>query len=199
MLQPLLRLYKITKKHKYLDAATGLLEWGLKLQLPTGRFVTFLGSKDTYTHANCYALEGLVAASTYFDGENKARIKSRINLGVNWLMNAQNSDGSVWNWNGLHDNKMKVAEALAQTIRLVHLTDDQQNKKNIEHKLKGLAFLEKMQTLNEKDRRVNGGMIYAQTKRTKPRDINTCATIFAVHMALLIKKGASKDLLEEMI
>jgi hypothetical protein len=79
------------------------------------------------------------------------------------------------------------------------LTDDHQNKKNSGHKLKGLTFLEKMQALNEEDKRVNGGITYAQTKNTQPRDINTCATIFAVHMALLINNGAPKDLLEEMV
>jgi predicted small secreted protein len=198
MLQPLLRLHKITKEQKYLDAATKLLEWGLKLQLPTGRFVTFLGSNNTYTHANCYALEGLVASSEYFDDANRARIFGRLSLGVNWLLNSQNSDGSVWNWNGSHENKVKVNEALAQTIRLAHLTDNFLNQKNDENKLKGLKFIQRMQALKE-DKRVKGGIGYAQTPDNQQTHINTCATIFAVHMALLIKNGAPKNLLEEMI
>ena len=197
MLQPLLRLYKITQNQKYLDASTKLLEWGLKLQLPTGRFVTFLGSQDTYTHANCYALEGLVCASRYFDGANRARIISRVSLGVNWLLEHQNMDGSIWNWNGTHENKAKVSEALAQTIRLVHLTE-KVDQKNYEQILKGLWFLKKMQRVNQEEQ-INGGIGYAQTPNRQPKDVNTCATIFAIHMALSIKNGASKNLLQEMI
>lgn len=198
MMLPLLRLHNITEEPKYLEASQKLLEWSSKLQLPTGRFATFHGSNNTYTHAHCYAIEGLVAASKYFGDSKEGVINKQVNLGVDWLLKFQNTDGSIWNWNGAHEDKIKVCEALAQTIRLFILTKREANPGDTRVN-KGFGFLKKMQFLDEK-RHTHGGISYGEAQGKPIGNVSTCATVFAIHAALLSEKEPhTQQLFEEMI
>lgn len=202
MLLPCLRLHAITKDEKYLDFATKLLQWGHKLQVSTGRFVTFLGSSDTYTHAHCYAIEGLMEASRYFDHIKQLFVDKKVSLGVNWLLNTQNGEGSIWNWYGSQENKIKVGDAIAQTIRLLLLSKKifQPTDRNttIDEQIhKGLVFLKKLQFLDE-NRRSRGGISYGETQGKQIKNVSTCATIFAIHAALLRKNVEQLQLPDEI-
>jgi len=201
MMLPLLRLYKFTEDKKYLDSARRLLRWGTTLQLPDGRFAVFSGSNDTYSHAHCYALEGTVGAYKYF-GNTNLDLAIRINRGLSWLMMVQNSDGSIWNWEGQHENKIKVCETLAQTLRLLLLRQkgfSLSEKVLVNEKVKkGFAFLGKMQHLDS-DSRMKGGINYGEQNGKIHNTICTCATVFAIHAALLTELGKRRQSFEAIV
>ena len=201
MMIPLLRLYKFTEDKKYLDSARRLLRWGCTLQNPDGRFIVYSGSDETYAHAHCYALEGIVAAYKYF-GNTNLDLAIRINRGLSYLMSEQNSDGSICNWSGNHENKMKVSEALSQTLRLLLL---RQKGLTLSEKMlandkvqKGFSFLGKMQQLESGIRR-QGGISLGETNGQIEKTICTCATIFAIHAALLIELGKRRQSFEAIV
>lgn len=201
MILPLLKLYKLTDDKKYLDSARRLLRWGCTLQLPSGRFAVFAGSNDTYTHAHCYALEGLVVAYKFF-GNTNLDIALRINWGINWLLSEQNSDGSIWNYTGQHGNKVKDSKALSQALRLLllrkkgfTLTEKILAKEQIQ---KGFAFLGKMQCFDAKSK-AQGGISYGELNGKTHKTICACATIFAIHAALLTELSKKRQSFEAII
>ena len=203
MLLPLLRLSSITKDKKYFDCTKRLLQWSDGLQLSSGRFITFQGSNETYVHAHCYALEGLIGASKSFGITNDSSISKKLRKGVDWLQRIQNNDGSIWNWSNPHENKIKVCDALSQTMRLFLLSKKEiysarSNRKIDERVNRGFTFLKKMQHLNGSYQSL-GGISYGEANGKKLPHVNTCTTVFAIHAALLRELETTLPLMEEII
>lgn len=197
---PLLQAYNVTYDDRYFRASKSLLGWGLNLQLNDGRFIQYNNSKQTYTHAHCYAAEGLLGFSSFCDGIDDY-LSKRIQSAMNWLLDSQNSDGSFYNWNDSHIERMKVTESVSQALRLFLLASNQGicNKFEVEQNIEqGFLFLKKMQLLSD-DIRVNGGVMYVESNGKKPVDVCTCSTIFALHATMLKKKRQSPTVLDEII
>lgn len=200
LLIPFLQAYQVTLSDKYVQASKKLLDWGLNLQLNDGRFVEFSNSERTYTHAHCYATEGLLGSSWYFDGIDSL-LRKRIQNAINWLLGNQNSDGSFYNWNDTCRERIKVSESVSQALRLFLLTSNSEFNAqfNVEdHVQQGFIFLKRMQLLNG-NKRALGGIVYGESDGKKLRDVSTCSTIFALHAAMLQDFNQKRLLLDEII
>jgi uncharacterized protein YyaL (SSP411 family) len=183
---PLLKLYDVLEDKKFYDSAERLLKWGLGLQSETGRFYVSYKLEETYSHANCYAIEGILKAAKYF--ENKTPSKHIISAS-RWLSKVQNDDGSIWNYHNTEKERIKTSEALAQAIRIWILTKKftDTEKSEFETNIKrGLSFLEKTQC-SSGNTHSSGGIFYGQRNGEKIRHVNTWATLFTIQALLFLK------------
>lgn len=176
-----LEIYKRFDDKGFLDSAYRLLKWGLKLQLGTGRFIVASRSEETYTHAHCYATEGLSKAMRFFE---KPMLEKRLIDAARWLANVQNEDGSIWNWS-LGNEKTKVCDATSQALRIWTglFPARAEYFANIEG---GLGFLREMQCLNG-DNHSYGGFFYGKHNGKKIRHVNTCATLFSIQLLIFLQ------------
>lgn len=135
-----------------------------------GHFIINQSKNEVYTHACCYALEGLLFLKSkgYPYGEI-------INKTARWLATNQNIDGSMFNWYN-HKNiaRIKVGDATAQAVRIWCLINKGLYKDNI---LRGLKFLETLVSYE-------GGLFYSP----ESKDINSWVNIFTLQ-ALDFSKG----------
>ena len=200
ILLPLLKMHKITGDDRYVHSARRLLEWGVSLQEDSGRFITFFGSNETYSHAHCYAVEGLLVSSQFCDCLVKTPVSERIIFAAKWLSNMQNKDGSIWNWHNSNRERTKVSDALSQMLRILillktgRLSGVKQDSFD-SHIKKGFKFLQEMQCKN-RDNHSFGGMYYEEKNGEKLQHVNTCATLFAIHAASLAKGDVGSSLLD---
>jgi len=138
-----------------LEAALGDLEHA-------GRFRIHAGSRWSYVHAHCYALEGLLALR-----DESAASARRLEEGSVWLATLQTPDGGIPAW---HDGSTARgechADATAQAIRLWAVLDRSGFAEPI---ARGLGFLARLQT-------PEGGIRY----RPGSGDANTWCTCFAL-------------------
>jgi len=198
---PLLKLYEITQNRKYVLSIEKLLKWGMRLWLNPGRFAAFQGAGETYAHAHCYAVEGLLFSSKLMDNVTNPSLLEHALYAAKWLSTIQNSDGSIWNWHNSEKDKTKVCDALSQALRIWIVTKEFANKdeaaKFSSSVEKGLNFLRRMQCLNG-DKRSHGGVYYGEKSGEKIPHVNTWTTFFATDVSLLLsnnKNVSSIDLL----
>ncbi len=124
------------------------------------------GADEIYTHAHCYALEGLSFLTSH-----GYPFKDEISEGADWLALHQNDDGSVFNWYKAKPEreKLKVADATVQSLRVWLLTDRKKYAHNI-----GKAY----QFINSVIK--DGGLPY----HSSSEDINAWATMFLLETFL---------------
>jgi hypothetical protein len=179
----LLKLYEILGEEKFLISAKKLLEWGQKLELSTGRFVTSSDCEETYAHAHNYAVEGLLKASEFFN--DTVLLKNAVR-GAIWLSTVQNEDGSFWNFYDSKRERIKVSDATAQALRIWLILEEKGITRFSNDIEKGLRFLAKMQCVSH-DKRSSGAVFYGQQEKNKIKHANSWATIFMIQ-ALLFKQ-----------
>ncbi len=112
----LLKLFQITKEKRFEEAAIRLVDAVLPIQQFDGRFITHNGSQSTLLHPHLYTLEGLACFGfTYKD----FRVIEAVQKGLEWILNQQNSDGSVYCYfeSGSYRPCVRV-DTLAQTLRI---------------------------------------------------------------------------------
>lgn len=93
----LLKLYKSARDPKILDAADRVLKWGLSLQVETGAFKASKNCNYIFTHACCYAVEGLLYG--YFVLKKPEYLRACMRA-ASWLLGVQNVDGSLYQYYG---------------------------------------------------------------------------------------------------
>lgn len=102
----------------------------LSLQAPDGAFWSTPERREVFTHAHCYACEGLLYAGSVLGEE---RFLAAARKGVAWLVRSQSGDGgwlSSYKVSGVSRRRVVVdalrrpepTDAAAQAIRLFHLT-----------------------------------------------------------------------------
>lgn len=94
----LLKTFKMTGQSKYLTSAKKTLTWAKKMQNEDGAFKIREDSDIIFTHAHCYATEGIIYAYIHFDDNDYKKI---ILDSADWLLKAQNQDGSFFDYYGL--------------------------------------------------------------------------------------------------
>ena len=78
----LYKLYNVTKDIKYKNAAVKVCNWVITLQSPDGSIWVNENKSYVYSHAHCYALEGLIYA---YSVNKDSSFKEAILKGSSWL------------------------------------------------------------------------------------------------------------------
>jgi len=181
----LLKIYEITNHKKYLKSMNKLLGWSRKMQNRDGSFKAIRDENFIFTHAHCYATEGIIFAYKYFKDEKY--IKSILDSAA-WLLKVQNKDGSFFDYYELpnipmrfirtkniikkmyHGTikgesnaiiKIKRTDATAQAARIMlfaHLLNH--NMKYKKAAKKAVTFLQKMQS-NSKNKNERGAVCFS--------------------------------------
>lgn len=125
---PLIKAWIKFEDEKYKEAAVELLKWAGELQEKNGRFKINAVSDETFTHAHCYAVEGLLFAYNFLRNKNYLEIARKS---AEWLSSAQLKDGSFYGWyfekEGFHKKLGRLVrrtyyekrlDATAQAIRI---------------------------------------------------------------------------------
>lgn len=122
----LLKVWENTGESLFKSSAERAADWIRSLQLPDGAFKVNDEENYIFTHAHCYATEGLLYAY-YMIGESDY-LSAAIRAG-DWLMNVQEDDGGLLNLygnislisrarNNIFPVRMKPVDAVAQAIRI---------------------------------------------------------------------------------
>jgi hypothetical protein len=138
-----------------------------------GRFRVNAGSPITYTHAHCYAVEGMLV----LQARGRSGLGAPIAEAADWLADVQLADGGV---PSAHDSGGQLgpahADCTAQAVRIWACVDPLRYSRAIERALDFLAGL-----------CVDGGYRY----RPGSDDINTWATLFAAQATEWASNGAT--------
>jgi uncharacterized protein YyaL (SSP411 family) len=203
----LLKLYVLTGNEQLRNRAEKVCDWVLKLQRKDGAFRATIYEEYTFTHAHCYATEGLLYG--YYALNNIRYLEGAIKAGL-WLMNMQNPDGSLYEiYNGKNSTfslKRRVTDASSQAIRiwimLYYLTGDD---KFFQAAQKSAKFIIEMQCKENKDLNGYGGFFHACKVVLKHKIvdpwISSWSTMFAIHALNILKNlqgNRFDELLEEL-
>jgi len=150
---PLLKLFNLTGEDKFKNSAIKVCNWVLKLQNKNGAFWANEHRKYIFTHAHCYATEGLLYA--YYNLNSKEYLDAAVKA-AEWLLNVQNKDGSFYKEFYNKQKKIriifrkvfpfKVTDATAQAIRIwIILYKLTGLKKYFKASKKALQFIKSMQ------------------------------------------------------
>jgi len=127
------------------------------------RFRTQAGSRWTYLHSHCYALEGLLGLGE----ERSATAQAALCAGAAWLAELQTANGGIPAW---HDGRQASGnartDATAQALRIWCAVDRINFSQPIGRALHFLRMLQSPQ----------GGLFYEPGSQ----DVNTWATVFAI-------------------
>ena len=152
-----------TRDSAYSQLASEIAEEVVDSCFERGYFRSFPKTNSVYTHAHCYALEGLLHLQT----RGNRRFQNIIEAGVEQLKIWQNDDGSLYNWyNDTSRTRLKVADATSQAIRLWLAISPELYQDNIQ---RGWQFLAKIQSPQT-------GLHY----HSDSKDRNSWASIFAL-------------------
>jgi hypothetical protein len=136
------------------------------------RFRSNALTDTTYTHAHCYAVEGLLA----LDGRGQRGLRPWIESSADWLARIQLPDGGV---PSSHDGAQPLGPAhgdcTAQAVRIWTCVNPDRYARSIDS---ALEFL--------RDLSVGGGIRY----RTDSSDVNTWVTIFGAQAFEFADMGA---------
>lgn len=145
----------------------------------SGRFHIHAKSSETYVHAHCYAVEGLITVTRH--GILEMDVEQKIWDSAHWLGQIQESNGGIRAWhNGKHGYGDFHADCIAQAIRIWLQVDATRFKNEI---ARGFHFLSGLQS-------PEGGIRYSSDSQ----DINTCASIFTAQALLWMNNPKLKGL-----
>ncbi|MGD1855608.1 MAG: hypothetical protein ACFB2W_15310 [Leptolyngbyaceae cyanobacterium] len=146
----------------YRQQGQRLVENVMAKYLHQGAFTVLPKPSMVYTHAHCYALEGLL--DIHCRGDDN--MMSYLTAGADCLQRWQNQNGSLFNWNRMpHPVPMQIGDATAQAVRIWLAVDCDRYQTAIQ---RGLNFLDQLST-------PQGGLYYG----TGSDDINSWVTMFA--------------------
>lgn len=204
----LLKLYEITKEQAYLESAKKVCDWVLSLQADDGAFWANIVRRYVFTHAHCYATEGLLYAYWKLKDE---RYLDAVQKSADWLMCVQGMRGAI---NRDFKNHLSVArflsskvlplkavDATAQATRiwctLFHL---QKEIKYLKASEKAVKFLQSMQCINSSDSNAIGGFYYHHVGGMKIKKIlYTWCAMFTVAALWWFQKAPQGSLDTDMI
>ncbi|MBN2067707.1 MAG: hypothetical protein JW744_04525 [Candidatus Diapherotrites archaeon] len=173
-----IQLSEATGDKSLLETAKNLCESALKMQEPSGRFVTSAKDKSTHLHPHCYAAEGLLYAGTKL-GEK--RFVEAAKKAAEWAISNQAKNGGI---NPFFDgswNSNQRSDVIAQVLRLYSALN---STGNIEKKYSANAKLleERLVSFqNLQEGQQQGGFFYGKELDGNPRNsLNSWCTMFAL-------------------
>ncbi len=195
----LLRLAKARGDDRYADAALKACDYALQLQDDDGAFWAMPDRAQIFTHAHCYALEGLIYTHRVSGDE---RYLAAFRQGISWLLSAQLRSGGlqqtyrvrrglarrVNNWL----NPFTATDATAQAIRLWLIAYAmEEGSSYLAAAGRALDFLLSVQCLETSDARAKGGFYYGTTRGRPSRYMYTWCTQFAIAAMLAFSEASS--------
>jgi GT2 family glycosyltransferase/rhamnogalacturonyl hydrolase YesR len=181
----LLKLYEAKSNELALKAAIKLLDWALTLQLEDGMFRARANEDYAFTHAHCYAIEGLLYA--YSKLKHEKYLESALR-GSEWLLKVQVQNGGLPEFFRKPMLRKRIAnDATAQAIRiwlaLYKLTGD---KKYLDHAKKACEYLRRQQCLRSWNYKTIGGFYHTNQRWRKAQ--YAWDTMFALHALYLVER-----------
>lgn len=188
----LLNLFDLTKNSVYKKSAVKICDWSLKLQTPSGRFITNRLLGDTHLHPHCYSAEGLLCAGLVLGNE---RYIESAAAALRWIVPHILPTGGVPRvyWSG-HFSRRESVDILSQTIRLWCLLSRVcrivEEDAALERAVNRLCNFKS--TSNDKQSR--GGFLYGYTDEMHfVRHVSSWGTMFAIQaLSMYISEGNSK-------
>ena len=189
----LLKLADACGNKKYTDSAQKVCDWVLSLQREDGAFWANPERRYVFTHAHCYATEGLLYA--YYALERDEFLQAALKAGE-WLLAAQKNDGALVKTYSdktvrFHRRIMKslsatrVTDATSQAVGiwciLYSLTKDNTF---LEGAQRAITFLTTMQCLDSPDANMKGGFYYQITQSPFRRTLSNIMPAWCAMFAL---------------
>lgn len=184
----LLRLADATDTVSYRRAAASVCDYVLSLQSSDGYFWANPAKNFVFTHAHCYACEGLAAAGAFLQKDVYTRAAER---GLSWLRMVQNEDGSVFQvyedrraWRKRLPslvNAQRASDATAQTARLIALFRDSRSP----------DFVRAVDFLTRRMQSSDGGLFYTQGRIRSDATLYAWPTMFAIQALVFSQFEAS--------
>ena len=172
----LLELHAMKGGEDFRDAAVKACEHALTLQASDGAFWSTHARQTVFTHAHCYACEGLLFAGSVLGDD---RFLAAARRGIEWLARRQQVDGSLpSSCKGSLMSRRRLAEAIrrprptdaaAQAARLFRLAGPDYEK----HRSAAIRFLVRCQD-------DGGGFPYHRTRFGYSPFLYTWAAQFAI-------------------
>lgn len=204
----LLKLWIQTGDPAFRSSGIQVTDWVRSLQLPDGAFRVNSESDYVFTHAHCYATEGMLYA--YYVTRNKDYLSSATSS-AKWLASAQGRDGGLFNLygknstirrvrNGLFPIRLETVDAVAQAIRIwivLYLLDN--NKVFLESALKAADFLLRAQYMGHEDN-LSGGFYQQMNSLFELPIMRTWSSIFAIQaLRFLTSNIDHEEMIKEII
>ncbi|MCW4024183.1 MAG: hypothetical protein NWF01_04015 [Candidatus Bathyarchaeota archaeon] len=190
------KYYLLSKDQSILKSVSSLCNWLISQQSQRGYFKVAVNSDVSFSHTHCYAVEGLLFASTIL--KDDALFKS-AKIGGDWLVKLQRDDGRISAWtNNNWPMSYTDISAVAQSIRIwCVLYSETGDQKYLDAINKSLFYLLKMQHITS-DSAQSGGFHLAELDfklaKHKLARLYSWATMFAIHALNL-----SSEVLERKI
>jgi hypothetical protein len=185
-----LELHAMTGREQFREAASRVCRYTLSLQDTDGAFWSRPDRREVFTHAHCYACEGLLFAG---HGLGESRYTTAAGRGIQWLADAQGSDGAwlasyktAWSLRGTLESirRPRPSDAAAQAARLFSLTAPRYEP----NRLSALQFLLGCQ-------KSNGAFSYQRTTFGYTHELYTWCAHFAIQaLAWDTRSAAIEDL-----
>ncbi len=175
-LMALAKLLALTGESCYRESADRLLAKTLSVQMADGRFVTQDNEGSTHLHPFLYTLEGL---ASYALSQKKKDLLKAVERGVRWILERQNSDGSVFCF--FKDGQFKPfvrADVLSQTLRIASIVMQQGLLAG--HSMALDKLRSKLETYQVSGGAQDGGFMYGQEENgSSHAHVNAWVTMFA--------------------
>ena len=201
----LLKLHGVTGNAEFAESGKRVCDWLMGLQNDAGSFQASYRTKEVHSHPHCYATEGLLYAYYHLNEEKYIQSARRA---AQWLLNVQNSDGSIniaykreWWRMGRRIKEIvfprRVSDATSQSARiwltLYYLDGDS---RYLEAARKATQFLTQMQATTTSDTNAKGGFHYWWPEY--PVMFAWC-TMFALHALYAVENSAREQGYEKMM
>jgi len=199
----LLRSNRLCPHPEWQQAAIKVADWVLGLQAEDGAFWANAERRYVFTHAHCYALEGLLFAAAELGREDYHRAAVR---GARWLAQVQLPDGSLARFYKVRRpgrawlerwNPVRALDATAQAVRIWRVLAEREEGDFREHADRAWAFLTAQQWQEHPDPAVRGAFPYQLRGRWKAPRIHTWVNQFALSAGWMSQpgqKGSVEDL-----
>ena len=179
----LAHLARCTGNGAHALAAVSLCQWALRFQRPDGRFVTDVVLGDTYLHAHCYVVEGLLATAALTGSQE---LVAPAMAALEWMRSAETTDGGLSRrFNAGAFEAEEHADSTAQGLRLLALAGTCTDRIQV----MASRFLE-LQCLDGDPSR-HGGFRYGRRGTEFTHNVTTHGTIFAIQVLDMCLRGTA--------
>ncbi len=189
----LLRAADLTGDRSFVGASRRVCDWGLKLQTSDGAFWANTQRTHVFTHAHCYATEGLLFAAHRLQ---EARYSRAAEKAGRWLLQAQDDQGAVHQYYKGHPHGLfrwwveclapaLASDATAQAIRIWRIlyaqTGDPAFQEGVQ---RALRYLQSVRIKRPDEPRINGALWYRMRRVARTRWHGTMVFSWPVMFAL---------------